>query len=112
MKTIKLALVATIVAFAFATVANADGFAGKPKPIKMINLTLEKALSIPGLAAAMYDQIDRDNFLDGSHYVFVAEVKFNGTTYRIKGTLLEWIHFFRMQMDPTANRREVVFNSN
>jgi hypothetical protein len=112
MKTLKLALVATLVAFAMVTVANADGFQPKPKPIKVINLTLEKAMLIPGLVAAMSAQIDRHEFLDGSHYVYVAEVKYNGATYRISGTLLQWIRFFKLQGDPPVNDKEVVFGIN
>ena len=112
MKTLKLAVVATLVAFVMVSMASADGFQPKPKPIKVINLTLDKAMSIPGLVNAMYAQIDRDNFLDGIHYTFVAEVKYNGALYRISGTLFEWIRFFRLQGDPPVNKKEVVFNIN
>jgi hypothetical protein len=112
MKTLKLALVATIVAFAMATFANADGYQPKPQPIKVICLTLEKAMTIPGLATAMYAQIDRDEFLDGSHYTYVAQVYYNGVAYRISGTLLQWIRFFKLQDSLPYNDKEVVFRIN
>jgi hypothetical protein len=112
MKALKLALVATFVAFAMVTVANADGFKSKPKPIKVVNLTLEKAMTIPGLVAAMYAQIDKDELLNGTQHIYVAEVTYNGTLYRINGTLLQWIRFFRLQGDPPININGPVFGHN
>jgi hypothetical protein len=109
MKTLKLALVATIVAFAMVTVANADGFQPKPKPIKVVTLSLEKAMSIPGLVAAMYAQIDKSDLLNGMQHVYVAEVKYNGVLYRISGTVLQWLNFFRLKIEPPINQNEVVF---
>jgi hypothetical protein len=107
MKTLKLALIATAVALAFATVANADGITEKPKAGKVINISFNKAMSMPGLVAAMYAQIKSDELLTGgSQYVYVAVVKYNGITYRISGTLLQWIRFFRLQMDQPVNLYE------
>jgi hypothetical protein len=100
MKTLKLALVATLVAFAMVTVANAEGFKSKPKPIKVVNLTIEKAMQIPGLLAAMYTQLDKDDFLNGWQHTYVAEVTFNGALYRITGTAAQWLHFFKLMEDP------------
>jgi len=109
MKTFKLALVATLVAFALVTVANADGFKSKPKPIKVVNLSLDKAMSIPALVAVMVDQIDQEDFLAGSKLIYVATVTYNGVTYNISGTLLQWLNFFKLQAEPTVNDKEKVF---
>ena len=102
-------MVATLVAFAFATVANADDFTSKPKPIKVVNLTLEKALSIPGLVTAMFAQLDKDDFLNGTQHTFIAEVKYNGAIYRISGTLLQWLRFFKLKEYPPVNDNKVVW---
>jgi len=107
MKTLKLALLTTIVAFSFATVASAGGVTEKPKAGKVISLSLTQAMAMPGLAAAMYAGISRDELLTGgSQYVYTAVVVYNGITYRITGTLLQWIRFFQLQGTPPVNFRE------
>jgi hypothetical protein len=113
MKTLKLALLATVVAFAFATVASADGITEKPKAGKVINISLTKAMSMPGLVTAMYAQINSDELLTGgSQYIYTAIVKFNGITYRISGTLLQWIRFFLLEGETPVNfgEKPVVFD--
>ena len=109
MKTLKLAVIATLVAFAMVSVANADGFTGKPKPIKVINLTLAKAMSIPGLVAAMNAQLEKEDILNGTLSTYVAEVTYNGVLYRISGTLLQWARFFQLQGEPVVNDKGVVW---
>jgi hypothetical protein len=100
MKTLKLTLIATVVALAFATVASADGITEKPKALKVVNISFAKAMSMPGLVTAMYAQINSDELLTGGgQYVFVAQVTYNGIIYRITGTLLQWIRFFRLRVD-------------
>jgi hypothetical protein len=95
MKTLKLALVATLVAFAMVTVANADGFKSKPRVGQAVNLTIEKAMQNAGLVAAMHEQISPD-ILHFPLPPIVAEVKYNGNLYKISGTRTEWLRFFRM----------------
>jgi len=97
MKTLKFAVIAVLVAFTMASLANADGFKEKPKFKKVVNLTLEKALQNHGLVVAMYAQIDKDNILHNPQHVYIAMVVYQGNTYRITGTLDQWIRFFRMK---------------
>jgi hypothetical protein len=97
MKTLKLAMIATFVAFSMVSLANADGFKSKVQPIKVVNVSIEKAVQIPGLLLAMYEQIKADELLNGNQYTFVAEVTYQGVKYRISGTLPQWINFFKMQ---------------
>ena len=112
MKTLKLAVVATLVAFAMVSVANADGFKIKPKPVKVVNLTLERAVSIPGLVAAMYEQLDKDDFLVGTSHTMVAEVTYRGVLYRISGTLSQWTFFFMQQPTPPVSDKEIEWGIN
>ena len=105
MKTLKFALIAALVACTMVSLSYADGFKEKPKFIKVVNLTLEKAVQIPGLALAMHAQIDKDELLNGSQHTYVAEVTFNGTHYRISGTLEQWIRFFRMKGDLPIDKK-------
>jgi len=107
MKTLKVTLIATAVALAFATVANADGINEKPKDGKVISISFSKAMSMPGLVTAMYAQVNSDDLLTGgAQYVFYAQVRYNGVVYRISGTLLQWIRFFRLQTDQPVNLYE------
>jgi hypothetical protein len=97
MKTLKFAMIAALIACTMVSLANTDGFTGKPKPIKVINLTLERAVQIPGLVWAMYTQLDKDDFLNGTpNHTYVAEVTYNGILYRISATGEQWMRFFRL----------------
>lgn len=96
MKTLKIALVAAIVACTMVSLAYADGVKEKPKFKKVVNLTYEKAMQNPGLVAAMYEQLDKEDFLDNTQTVYVAMVVYQGNTYRITGTRLQWIRFFKL----------------
>jgi hypothetical protein len=99
MKTLKLFLVLTLVAFAMVSVASANYLTGKPKPIRVVSLTIEKAMHNQGLVAAMYAQLDKGDFLHSYHNTIVAEVTYNGTLYRISGTRGQWINFFNLRGD-------------
>jgi hypothetical protein len=94
MKTLKITLIAAILACTMVSLANADGFTGKPKALKVLNLTIQKAVTVPGLVAAMVEQLDPQELLDGSQAIYVGEVTLNGTLYRISGTREQWILFF------------------
>ena len=75
---------------------------------KVVSLSLDQAMMVQGLSAAMYTQIDRDHFLDGNHYTYTAEINFNGIHYRIHGTLLEWIRFFKMRIISSSQTGEII----
>ena len=105
MKTLKFALIATLVAFTMVSLANADGFKSKPKPIKIVNLAFEKAMTSPGLVLAMYAQLDKDDFLNSLQHIYVAKVSFQGTMYQITGTRTQWVRFFMMQGELPINTK-------
>ena len=93
MKTLKLTILATILAFTMVSVANADGFKIRPAQ-KVINITLVQAIQIPGLVSAMYQQIDPNSLNTGQEtYTFM--VVYQDRHYRITGTHDQWIIFFR-----------------
>jgi hypothetical protein len=112
MKTLKFAVIAAIVACTMVSLSYADGFKEKPKPVKVINLTLEKAAHIPGLVVAMYDQIDKDDLLNSTNHILVAEVTYLGTLYRITGTLEQWILFFKFEGGLPFNQKNPIVGSN
>lgn len=94
MKTLKFTVIAVLVAFTMASLASPDGFKGKPVPFKkVVNISLEKALGNPGLVAAMYDQVSKEEILNSMSYIFVAEVAYDGNIYRIAGTRPNWLRF-------------------
>lgn len=106
MKTLKLALLATFVAFVMVNFATADDIKPKPKPSKMVSLTFEKAIHVPGLPAAMYAQIDPQDVLDSPQLNYVARVTMNGVFYKISGTREQWIRFFRVKKDLPFNTND------
>lgn len=97
MKTLKLALVATLVAFMMVSVANADGFKSKPKFTRKVTLTLEKAMDSPGLVAAIYNQVSLQDVLNYGLPPYIFDVKYNGALYMISGTRQQWLSFFRVR---------------
>ncbi|HNQ83022.1 MAG TPA: hypothetical protein PLW31_08505 [Bacteroidales bacterium] len=104
MKTLKSILVATLVAVTMVGLSNTDGFKIKPKPLKVVNVSFEKAIQCPGLVKAMYEQIDKEELLsNGTLNKYVAEVTYSGTLYRITGTRAQWIWFFRIKIDLPYN---------
>jgi hypothetical protein len=103
MKTLKFALIAAIVACTMVSLANADGIKEKPKFKKVVNMTIQKAVHTPGLLLAMYDQIDKEEFLHNYQYLYIAEVVFQGNIYRIHGTREEWIKFFKIKGEAPIN---------
>ena len=100
MKTLKLALVATLVAFLMASYANADGFTGKPK--KVVYTTLTKAIQKHDLAVAMGEKLD-PSFLDNYEQLYVVTFEHKWVVYRILGSRQDWLDFFRMSKRPKSD---------
>ena len=106
MKTLKIAMVAALVACTMITMAQAKGLKVKPKglPLKVVTCTIAKAAHIPGLAQAMYEQIDKEELLNTPQAILTAKVTFNGVEYRIYGTRDQWEKFFKLKGElPKSN---------
>jgi len=102
MKALKFALIAAIVACTMVSLANADEFKSKPK--KVINMTFDRAVKIPGLVTAIYEQVD-PIFLNKIEELYVVEVVYNGAIYHILGSRLDWINFFRPRPLPRVVKK-------
>jgi len=94
MKTLKLTMVAAVVAFMMVGVANAQVMREKPKFHSVIITTVEKAIQNPGLETAMYAQLNINDFLMYHPVVWTTQVTFRKCTYRISGTREQWHKFF------------------
>lgn len=105
MKTLKIAMIATLVAFTLASMANADGIKAK-RTKKTVNITFEQAIQVPGLVAAMYAQLD-DSFLEKEQPYYTVKVDHSGIIFRITGTRNQWIMFFRLKWK-YANEQKVL----
>jgi hypothetical protein len=92
MKTLKLAMVAALIACTMISMASTDN-GGKIVAKKVVNCTIEKALSDPGLRLAMTQQLN-PSFLKEEKLVYTVPVNYNGTLYRISGTRNQWLMFF------------------
>ncbi len=96
MKTLRIAMIATLlVAFAAASMANTDGIISK-KTKKVVNLTFQQAIKHEGLVAEMYKQLD-DEFLNNNQSTYTVSVIYSGTIFRITGTFEQWTMFFRLK---------------
>jgi hypothetical protein len=94
MKSLKLVLIVTFVAFLMVSIAEADGFQGKPK--KAINITFAAAMKNPELVQAMHGVSPA--FLDHIDQLYVVKVVSNWTQYNVLGSRQDWIGFFRPQL--------------
>ena len=97
MKTLKLALVASLVAFLMVNAASADGFKSKPKFGLKVALSIEQAMQNPGLVAAIYNQISPEDLLNYGLPPYIVVVKYNAAQYLISGSREQWLHFFRIR---------------
>jgi hypothetical protein len=91
MKSLKLALIAAVLAVAIAAPATADEFKAKPK--KAVNIVFAKAVLDPGLVVAIYQQVD-PGFLGNFQQLYLVKVNYNGAEYRILGSYAQWKYFF------------------
>jgi hypothetical protein len=93
MKTLKIAMIAAFVAFAMVSLANTDGFKIKPDK-KVVHMTINDAIKIPGLVVAMHQQLN-DDFLKSNQRSYTKDVIYLGVIVRITGTYDQWKLFFR-----------------
>jgi hypothetical protein len=95
MKTLKLSMVAMLVAFTLASLSSsAQVMKEKPNFKKVVVMSYEQAVKDPALVRAMQLQLDKHDFLDSHQNFYVAEVLYRGSTYHIDGTYEQWQRFF------------------
>ena len=109
MKALKFALIAALVACTMVSLASTDGFKEKPK--KVVNCTFEKAIHMPGLLVAMYQQLD-DEVLGKEQPSYTLEVRLQGTLYRITGSRGQWVAFFSGKYKPKMEKKINLINHN
>jgi hypothetical protein len=103
MKTMRIVLVATVIALTLANLtAVAQVIQEKPKFQVAISMTLERAIHNPGLVRAIYQQVHKEDVIGAHLHVYVASVNYEGKVYLISGTLDEWMLFFLMDGGGTA----------
>jgi hypothetical protein len=107
MKTLKLALVATIVAFTMVSVSYADGVRSNPKFKRVINVTLENAIKNPELVRAMYDQLSLADVFDVHQFNNAEKVIVKGITYCVYGSNEDWKRFFLQEGTPQLRKARI-----
>jgi hypothetical protein len=103
MKTLKLALVAVVIAFAAVSIARADGITEKPRFGKVTYMWLQEAKENPGLVMAIYAQLNLDKLVPLVGKIFYGEVIYHGQLYRIRAGFGSWIGFFEHRVNPTMH---------
>jgi len=107
MKTLKLAMVAVLIACTMVSMASTDN-GSKIIAKKVISCTIEKAVSDPGLRLAMHQQLN-PSFLKNEQLVYTVSVNYNSTLYRISGTRSQWLAFFNPKI--VKSESKVVFGT-
>lgn len=94
MKTSKIILLMTVVAFAVVSLsAKADGFEKTLKHGKVVNLDLEQAARVPGLVSYMHRYLEPD-FLNVNQQSYSVEIIYMHNTFKITGSYEQWVSFF------------------
>ncbi len=106
MKTMKFTLIAALLAFLMVNVAGADDFKSKPRFSVVKNITLEQAKKNPGIVNALYSQVDLGKLIPSKDYMYVGEMKYHGQVYRVWGSYVEWLAFFRLIIIPPVHYRD------
>ena len=60
---------------------------------KVVNTTFLEVLKYPELVMAMFDQLD-PGFVNGERQLFITELVYDGTLFRMIGTYDQWRVFF------------------
>lgn len=94
MKTLRIALIATLVALVAGSMSAAGMSDIKPKQV--VDITFEKAITYPDLVLEMYMQLDEDILTTGQ-LIIVGEVVYHNMLVRISGTYAQWEKFFRKE---------------
>lgn len=96
MKNIKYALVAVLVACTMISLAAPNTRESRDAK-KIVKITYERAIKIPGLVVAMYEQLD-PAFLEIDKPIYVVYVSYGLNIFRITGTRAQWVTFFKQKM--------------
>ncbi len=111
MKTIKIIAVLALLAIAgtgFTTSVPRD-YMTYPHS-QVIYLTLQKALTVPGLVQAMQEQLD-PSFLNTNQQSYTQVVYYQSLAYYISGSYDEWVWFFRPSGPNIDNQKNAAIES-
>lgn len=92
MKTLKITLIALLMATAMVNQAAPDGIKINPK--KAVHTTFDQAMKDRGLVLAIREQVD-PSFLNTIEQLYVVEVKYKNVVYRILGSRQDWLRLLR-----------------
>jgi len=91
MKTSKLVMTVAILSFAMISYA---GIKPTPAEKKVVKISLNQALKIPGLANAITMQLHFSDLIVNGHGIYVGIVEYHKVVYKISAYRLVWIRFF------------------
>jgi hypothetical protein len=112
MKTMKLVMIAALLTFGAVNMSNAEGakstpaLTAKPNVNKVIKISFEKAIQIPGLVAAMNHQLNLDMVVTPLGVPWTGSVIFQNDRYLITGSREQWEIFFNWQR--SSKKSEVI----
>ena len=108
MKNLAFMIIVAIVSMSMISVTRADGFTSSKKVIKV---TLERAVFVPGLVKAIYEQVDR-SMLKEELEIYAPKVIYNGNIYQVTGTYEQWNLFFNRIWKSKTDSNKVKLGTN
>jgi len=90
MKASRVVLMLALVSFALMSFAGNDVNRDLPK----VKISIEKAAHNPGLAKAIYQQVDQSILRGDRLALITATVKYKNTVFTVFGTYNQWLTFF------------------
>ncbi len=93
MKNLKVLLITALVSLAIVSYAD-----NKPKNVKSITkISIEQVFTVPGLAAAVFSQVNSSFLKYEKQQTYHAVVRLHGRTYYVSGSRTAWFTFFNMK---------------
>jgi ribulose 1,5-bisphosphate synthetase/thiazole synthase len=93
MKTLKLVMIAALLTTALVSNATTDGTKIRSAK-KVVDMTFDQAMKVPGLVIAMYEQLN-NGFLLNIQPIYTVTVDYQKYVVRITGTQEQWVWFFK-----------------
>jgi len=108
MKSVKLVMIATLLTFTAVSIANADGFTGRPIVKQAISISIENALENPALESVMHQQLKVSILYFFIGPTLTADVKYGKLNYKITGTYKQWFDFFHKRFNRGSSAKKKV----
>ena len=103
MKRVTITIVVALLAFTMSSLESESKDIKGSK--KIVPITIQRAVQIPGLVIAMYQQLNPAVLKNNQHF-YILKVKYELNIYEISGTYDQWVRFFSMKWKCPVNTQK------